>query len=553
MIAGAQILLPNGYALEVDPLIPDGHNIAFEVIATDGVNNWISYFSLEAHAPVIELGTYSVSDPAGNNNGILDPGETVDILVELSNTGSSDAINVMGDLSSFDQYIIINTGVQLYGTLTAGSSVTKTFSVTADINAPSGHQALFNLDVTADPNLTASKSFTITIGQIPVLILCLDENHSSSPAMMTCLDFHNIAYEYQTSFPADLTLYKSIFVCLGIYSANHVLSNSEGQLLADFLSQGGMIYMEGGDTWYYDDQTPVHSMFNINGIADGSGDLGNVLGQPGTFTDGMNFSYTGENNWIDHLGSLAPAQMIFRNQSPDYGCAVAYDAGAYRTIGTSFEFGGLADGTSPSTKDELMEKIIDFFSLQIIPVELTSFNAEVDENGILLLWETATETNNSGFEVEKSIDNNKFVNVGHIKGNGTTAEKQEYRFRDADVTGKGKCYYRLKQIDYDGTSTYSEVIEVDYSIIPVEFSLSQNYPNPFNPTTTIKFGIPQTTNVTLKIYDAIGSEIETLIDEKLEPGYYKHTWDASRFASGVYFYRIIAGTFVQTKKLMILK
>jgi len=371
--------------------------------------------------------------------------------------------------------------------------------------------------------------------------------------MIECFNFHNIAHEYWTTFPADLTLYKSIFLCLGIFSANHVLTSSEGQLLADYLAQGGMIYMEGGDTWYYDNQTPVHLMFNINGISDGTSDLGTVLGQTGTFTEGMTFSYSGENSWIDHLESLAPAQLIFKNQSPEYGCAVAYDAGTYRTIGTSFEFGGLSDGSSPSTKNELMEKIIEFFSLQIIPVELTSFNAEVDENGILLIWETATETNNSGFEIEKSTDNIKFENVGHIKGNGTTSEKQEYRFRDAEVTGKGKCYYRLKQIDYDGTATYSEVIEVDYSIIPVEFSLSQNYPNPFNPSTTIKFGIPELTNVTLKVYDALGSEVETLVDEKLEPGYYKHEWNGSRFASGVYFYRIIAGTFVETKKLVILK
>ncbi len=551
--AGSLKTITDCYAFDCDPLIPDGHSVLFAVIATDGVNIWESSFSVEAHSPIFELGTYTVSDPSGNNNGILDPGETADINVELTNTGSSDAVNVMGDLTSADQYITINSGVQLYGNISAGTSVTKSFGVTADVNAPSGHQALFNVDVTADPNLTAGESFSITVGQIPVLMLCLDENHSSSPSMMSCLDIHNISYEYHTTFPPDLTLYKSIFVCLGIFSANHVLTNSEGQLLADYLNQGGMIYMEGGDTWYYDDQTPVHSMFNIDGISDGTSDLGTVLGQTGTFTDGMSFSYTGENSWIDHLTNISPAQMIFRNQSPDYGCAVAYDAGTYRTIGTSFEFGGLADGTSPSTKDELMEKILEFFSLQIIPVELTSFIAEVDENGILLVWETATETNNSGFEVEKSEDNSTFTKVGHIKGNGTTSEKQEYKFRDTDVNGKGKCYYRLKQIDYDGTAGYSEVLEVDYSIIPVEFSLSQNYPNPFNPATTIKFGIPQTTSVTLKIYDALGSEVETLIDEKLEPGYYKHIWDASRFASGVYFYRIIAGTFVKTKKLMILK
>lgn len=545
--------IADGYAFDCDPLVPDGHNIQFLVIATDGVNVWESNLSIEAHAPVFALGQYNVSDPSGNNNGILDPGETADIFVELLNTGSSDAVNVMGDLFSGDQYITINSGTQFYGIIPAGTAVIKSFNVTADGSTPTGHQAAFNIEVTADPNLTASESFTITIGQIPVLIICLDENHNSSPAMMECFDFHNIPYEYWTSFPADLSLYKSAFVCLGIFSSNHVLTASEGQQLADYLTQGGMIYMEGGDTWYYDDPTPVHPMFNIDGVSDGTSDLGTVLGQTGTFTEGMSFAYAGENNWIDHLNSIPPAQVIFRNQSPDYGCAVAYDAGTYKTIGTSFEFGGLTDGSSPSTKNELMEKIIDFFNLYVIPVELISFNAQLDESGILLKWETATETNNMGFDVEKSTDNKKFSKVGSIKGNGTTAERQEYIFKDSEVNGKTTYYYRLKQIDYDGTANYSEVIEVEYDLIPVEFVLYQNYPNPFNPETTIKFGIPEQTVVTIKIYDAIGAEVATIVNEKLDAGYYKYKWNAARFASGVYFYRIVADKFVETKKLMILK
>lgn len=543
----------DGYAFGLDYLVPDGHIILFSVIATDGVNVWESSFSIEAHAPIFALTNYTVSDPGGNNNEILDPGETADILVEISNTGSSAAVNVMGELNATDPYLTINSGIQNFGIIGAGVSIIKEYSVTAGINAPSGYQVLIDLDISANPTLTAFEQFSITIGQVPVLILCLDENHSSSPAIMECLDFHNIAYEYWMTYPADLTLYKSIFVCLGIYSSNHVLNSSEGQLLADFLSQGGMIYMEGGDTWYYDDSTPVHPMFNISGVSDGISDLGTILGQAGTPTEGMSYSYSGENSWIDHLESITPAEVIFKNQSPSYGCAVAYDAGNYKTIGASFEFGGLTDGSSPSTKNELMEKIIDFFSLSTIPVELASFNAKVDENGILLKWETATEQNNSGFEIEKSSDNKSFIKIGHMNGNGTTTEAQQYSFRDSEVKGKGIFYYRLKQVDYDGTSAYSDVVEIEFLILPTKFSLSQNYPNPFNPTTTINFDIPKQTNVTLKVYDALGSEVTTLLNEKLDPGYYKHEWDASKFASGVYFYRIVAGTFVETKKLMILK
>ena len=551
--AGGQLLLADGYAIEVDPLVPDEHNISFEVVATDGVNNWLSYFALKAHAPVLALGEYDVSDPTGNNNGILDPGETANILIDITNNGTSSALNVSGELISSDPYIIINSGSQSYGNISPGSTETKSFSVTADINTPTGHMAAFDFNITASLGITANGSFSLVVGQIPVLILCLDTNHNSSPAIMAALDSNQVSYANQTSFPADLSLYTSVFVCLGIYSNNHVLSSAEGQTLADYLNAGGMIYMEGGDTWYYDPSTPVHSMFNINGISDGGSDLGTILGQTGTFTEGMTFSYTGENSWIDHIANIPPAQLIFNNQSPSYGCAVAYDAGTYKTIGASFEFGGLSDGTSPSTKKELMAEIIDFFGLTVVPVELISFNAEVDVNGIKLQWETATEINNTGFEIERSSDNKAFERIGFIEGKGTTSEKQQYTFLDTDVKGKGKYYYRLKQIDHDGTESYFDVLEVDYAVIPTVFSLSQNYPNPFNPMTTIQFGIPKEVKVTLKVYDALGSEVETIVNEKLEPGYYKYQWNASGFASGVYFYRLTAGNFVSTKKLLLLK
>lgn len=551
--SGGQVLLPDGYAITVDPLIPDGHNIPFEVIATDGANNWLSYFSLEAHAPVLALSDYSVFDPTGNNNGILDPGETADIVIEIKNTGTSGALSVTGELLSSDPYITINSGTLTYGSIGAGGVETKSFSVTANSNTPTGHQAAFDFNITASLGITSNGSLTIVVGQIPVLILCMDENHNSSPAIRAALDSNLIAYDYQTLFPGDLSLYTSIFVCLGIYSSNHVLTSAEGQTLADYLNAGGMIYMEGGDTWYYDNQTAVHPMFNINAVGDGSGDLGTILGQTGTFTEGMTFSYTGENNWIDRLTSVPPAELIFQNQTPVYGCAVAYDAGTYKTIGASFEFGGLTDGTSPSTKEELMAKIIDFFGLAIIPVELVSFDAQVDENGITLSWETATELNNAGFDVERSSDNKTFEKLGFIEGNGTTTEKQEYKFVDTGVKGKGKFYYRLKQVDHDGTELYSDVLEVDYEVVPTVFSLSQNYPNPFNPMTNIEFGIPKEVKVTLKIYDAIGSEVETIVNEKMEPGYYKYQWNGAKFASGVYFYRITAGSFVSTKKLLLLK
>ncbi|KAB2851919.1 MAG: T9SS type A sorting domain-containing protein, partial [Ignavibacterium sp.] len=551
--AGGRLFKSNGFKIAVDPLTPDQEIISFEVAATDGNNNWISYFTLKVQAPVLVQSSYNISDPGGNNNGILDPGETADIFVEITNIGHSEAVNVQGILTTTDALITINSGQQNYGNLLPAGKVTKSFNVTASSTITTGHQAVFDFNMTASLGIASNSSISIIVGKIPVLIVCKDKNHNSSPAMRTAFEALDIAYVYQTDFPTDLSLYQSVFVCLGVYSNNHQLTTTEGQLLADFLNSGGMLYMEGGDTWYYDPQTAVHGMFNIVGTGDGSGDLGTILGQAGTFTEGMTFTYSGDNNWIDRLNNIAPAQVILRNQSPSYACAVAYENNTYKTIGASFEFGGLNDTPNEATKKALMEKYIDFFGLGIIPVELVSFEAAVEEQSVRLTWETATELNNSGFEVERSNDGKVFGKIGFIKGIGTTTDKHQYSYIDGGLTGKGKYYYRLKQLDFDGKENYSSVIEVDYSAIPSSFSLSQNYPNPFNPTTTIQFGIPKEVKVTLKVYDALGCEVETIYDKVLEPGYYKHKWEGSKYASGVYFLRLQAGNFTSSKKMMLLK
>jgi len=116
-------------------------------------------------------------------------------------------------------------------------------------------------------------------------------------------------------------------------------------------------------------------MFNINATADGTSDMGTVVGQAGTFTEGMSFSYNGDNGWMDHIEAIAPAIKIFNNQSPLYGTGVAYDGGSYKTIGTAHEFGGLQDGTSPSTKEELMSAYLAFLGISQSLQAVISSNA----------------------------------------------------------------------------------------------------------------------------------------------------------------------------------
>jgi len=200
-----------------------------------------------------------------------------------------------------------------------------------------------------------------------------------------------------------------------------------------------------------------------------------------------------------------------------------------------------------------------------LPVELTSFSAAIKNNSILLTWQTATEVNNYGFEIERQAHPNPsqreglFTSplwgawgaVGFVNGAGNSNSTKEYSFTDKSATS-GKYTYRLKQIDNDGKYEYSKEVEVDLGT-PTAFALEQNYPNPFNPTTSIQYSVVGSQNVTIKVFNVLGKEVAVLVSEKQEPGTYTVEFATTGLASGTYIYRMQAGEFVQTKKMVLLK
>jgi hypothetical protein len=189
---------------------------------------------------------------------------------------------------------------------------------------------------------------------------------------------------------------------------------------------------------------------------------------------------------------------------------------------------------------------------EVVPVELTSFTSAVDGNKVILSWSTASELNNQGFEIQRLTQGNEFATIGFVAGHGTTTEAKKYRFVDVDLTA-GNYTYRLKQVDFNGTYSYSDVVNVDVTSLPIQFELAQNYPNPFNPSTTIKFSIPQSSNVTLKIFNTLGQEVSTLINQNMESGVHTINFDASQLNSGIYFYRLDADQFSQVRKMTLIK
>jgi sugar lactone lactonase YvrE len=182
----------------------------------------------------------------------------------------------------------------------------------------------------------------------------------------------------------------------------------------------------------------------------------------------------------------------------------------------------------------------------ITPVELTSFSAIVFANNVELSWITETELNNHGFELFRNGSK-----IAFIEGRGTTAEKQKYFYSDNDLH-HGNYNYRLEQIDFDGTRSMISEITVVLTL-PEIFSLSQNYPNPFNPATVISFQLPISGSVALKVYDLLGREVATLVNEDKPAGKYEIEFDASQLSSGVYFYQLSSGSFIEIKKMTIIK
>ncbi|OGU81886.1 MAG: hypothetical protein A2254_14380 [Ignavibacteria bacterium RIFOXYA2_FULL_35_9] len=213
----------------------------------------------------------------------------------------------------------------------------------------------------------------------------------------------------------------------------------------------------------------------------------------------------------------------------------------------------LRQGSSSNAANVIVDGIrVSTFWSDIVPVELVSFNASANGSEVNLAWTTATELNNSGFSIERKSASNKWESIGFVKGNGTTTAANNYSFTDKNILSQTVYSYRLKQLDFDGSYSYSKVVQVSTNLIST-FELKQNYPNPFNPSTQISFSLVQNGFVRLVVYNLLGQEVKTLINRNMEAGSHSITFDASDLQSGVYLYKLNAAGSTLTKKMILLR
>lgn len=533
------VAVPNGFSFSLANNIPDLHVIPFTYTATAGSEIWSGSFKVTAHAGVLKYVSYTIDDAAqGNGNGKADPNEIFDLVVKVKNAGTAPTTNVNGQISFNDPFVnLISSPSQLFGNLAEGEMVSRTYTVQAAQTAPAGHIVPCQFLITADRNLQQLATFNMVIGQIPVAVIDLDKNTNSGPSIQLALNANGVYAEYKTTMPTDISGYQTLFVCLGVGTKKYVLSTTDGQKLANFLDAGGKLYMEGGDTWYYDPKTAVHPKFKANGVMDGSSDLSTEIGQVGQFAEGLSFAYTGDKDFIDHISPLAPAFSLFKNTLPVYISAVAYDAGLYRTVASAFEFGGLANGEAPSTRNEYMKRIIDFF-------------------GIL---STSYTTNFMGTPI--AVCENDLVTFNDYSTAGTTTwlwsfpggVPESSTEQNPSIIYSTPGNYKVTLVTSNGTLSDTLVKE---NYVWVQNCLGENdlvensvniYPNPVNAIASVSFANRQQI-VDLKLTDATGRVLFTQNGIETSQAY---TLNMSGFADGVYFVTIIQDTKQTIKKIIV--
>ncbi|MBI3123887.1 MAG: T9SS type A sorting domain-containing protein [Ignavibacteriales bacterium] len=293
------------------------------------------------------------------------------------------------------------------------------------------------------------------------------------------------------------------------------------------------------------------------------------LGSSGAFTDGNAHIFSGRASSsggavrVDGIDGGTSSANILSSNSGALQLGVRSD-GAYYFNGDIAEVILYNTNLSASDRSTVEHYLANRYGItsSALPVELTSFSAECRAQSVELKWTTATEVNNYGFNVEWRMENGEWRKIGFVQGHGNSNSPKSYSFTDNLANtlalnhdlNLNRLQYRLKQIDFDGKYEYSKVVEVKVDV-PTKTVLEQNYPNPFNPSTTINYQLSTSSHVTLKVFDMLGREVVTLVDEYKQAGTYNSTFNTLRssFSSGAYLYQLKAGGFIETKKFILMK
>lgn len=466
----------------------------------------------------------------------FNPGDVVEMNPSFRNKGLSAGNNIEVDLSSLSTHATINSGTANFSSIPARSSVTvpSPFSFTIDASAPAEEIIKLLVTVSTAGVTMSADTLEIIVG-IPTYAFVDSTNDpnnlwtiTATPSYpkweATTLSYVSAPNSYTDSKNGNYLDYATVTMQLTNSINLSSISNPRLSYWTKWDIENNWDYGQvkistnGGSNWI-----PLEGMYTNPGTGSFQ-----PPGQP--LYDGINTSWVKEEILLS-FANLTNVKFQFQLKSDEN-----------------------------TTRDGWYLDDIGVIYYTLIPVELNSFTANSGGGSVVLNWQTATETNNKGFEIQRAPGttaqrNSEFKTIGFIQGHGTTTELSRYNFTDNSPV-QGKSIYRLKQIDFNGTFRIYGPVEADYEGV-TDYTLSQNYPNPFNPSTIIKYEIPQAGNVEIKVYNLLGAEVTTLVNQYREAGKYSVEFSSdklsARIGSGVYFYTIKAGSFVKTRKMIVLK
>ncbi|MEP0862567.1 MAG: immune inhibitor A [Ignavibacterium sp.] len=477
----------------------------------------------------VALNTYSFSQQYFN------PGDNVQLnILTVKNKGLSDAANIVLQLGSDEPEITITNSLINVGSVPARTvqTVNQSFSFTVGNLAP---ETEVNLLITSIANSLPIRVDTIKIViGTPVLLFADTTNNintlwnltatPSTPIWGTTTSTFVSAPNSYTDSPtgnytnnATVTMTSKNPIDLSSYSNPKLKFYTKFDIENNYDYGQVEISTNNGTSWI-----PLQGMYTNPGTGSFQPN-----GEP--LYDGVQSSWVAEEMFLNGLTSQQ----------------------------NKLKFELKTDGSV--TRDGWYIDDISVYIYAAVPVELSSFNALVSDNKVHLSWTTSSELNNKGFEVQRKTPdkNSDWKEIGFVKGAGTTTELINYSFID-EAPLRGTILYRLKQIDYDGSFKIYPSVMIEFNL-PEKFVLNQNYPNPFNPSTKISWQSPVSGQTTLKVYDILGREVATLVNEYKEAGIYEvefnvgQTFSLSSLSSGVYFYKLTVGGFTEVKKMILSK
>ncbi|NQT77139.1 MAG: T9SS type A sorting domain-containing protein [Bacteroidetes bacterium] len=357
--AGESIALNAAFTCLCNNQIGDRQNIVLQMDVQSQDKNYQHSFYLKTTSPSLILSNFWIHD----DDGILEPGESSILRIQLRNDGKRKSENTTTFLMPMNSGITVNTGQPMnLGTINPGDLITADFSIASDYSIPYGTNVSYLLNTIDESGVTKEFNFTHRVGKVPVCIVDMDPGTYSGPQVFELLQQMEVETEYSPVFPISLDKYQAIILCLGIQNSFHEITYSQAIALENYLDQGGNLYMEGRIVWQQVPHWTILDRFNIETI--NSPGLYEVLdGVVGTFTEGLSYKFVGIQPFCYYyLEPEPPAYSIFTGREYPNCAAVAFDAGTYKTIGTIFELGARASSDTCDL-ETFMQEVLDFFGV----------------------------------------------------------------------------------------------------------------------------------------------------------------------------------------------